>query len=391
MSADATTTPGPVIQLGGFRMHVHADDVWVSRHLSEEGIWEPLETEIVKRRVQAGDVALDLGANIGYYTLLLSQLVGNRGHVFSFEPDPTNYALLSENVALNGCQNVTLVNAAVSDAPGRLPLHLSNDDNRGDHRLFGRPDEDRSSVMVEVIQLDQYLADHQRVVDFVKLDIQGAEGHALEGMRALIRHNRDIELLLEFWPEGLRRCGTDPAALLGSLQAEYFVLYHVHRGEPITRTTPREECETCRVETTLFCTRDALTNQELHALEQHRLSLPLDGAGRWVEEVTVITNEIKQVVGSHPYLLVDGGHFGEAFPSGAIPFLERAGAYWGAPEDSATAVTEFERMRDQGAQFAAFACTAFWWLDYYSEFARHVRLRYRLVFESDTAVVFDLR
>src|SRR5207237_678248 len=159
------------------------------------------------------------GANIGYYTLVFAELVGDSGRVFAFEPEPANFALLSENTGLNGRANVTLVNAAVADAGGRLPLYLAGE-NKGDHRLFDSPGESRDSVAVEVVQLDEYLADHPREIDFVKIDIQGSEGGALEGMASLLERSRDVELLVEFWPDGLRTFGTDPEEFLESLEAQ---------------------------------------------------------------------------------------------------------------------------------------------------------------------------
>jgi hypothetical protein len=74
-----------------------------------------------------------------------------------------------------------------------------------------------------------------------------------------------------------------------------------------------------------------------------------------------------------------------------LPFLERDGQYWGAPEDDETAIRELERLRRSGASFLAFARPAFWWLEYYSEFHRHLRATYRCVLQNDCLVVFDLR
>jgi hypothetical protein len=75
----------------------------------------------------------------------------------------------------------------------------------------------------------------------------------------------------------------------------------------------------------------------------------------------------------------------------ALPFLERAGEYWGPPPDDETAIREFERLRGSGANFIVFAWPAFWWLDYYQGFNRHLRQHHRNVLENDRIVVFDLR
>lgn len=199
---------------------LYLDDI-DSLHLSILDTFEPLETDLVKREVKRGDHVLDVGAHIGYFTLLFAKLVGNEGTVFAFEPEPRNFALLRKNVGANGYGNVVLVNKAVSNRTGPARLYLS-EDNRGDHRLFDSYD-GRRSINVECIRLDDYFATHERV-DFIKMDIQGAEAMALEGMTALWERNRAIKLLTEFWPDGIRRAGRDPRAYLRALQGEGFAL-----------------------------------------------------------------------------------------------------------------------------------------------------------------------
>ena len=76
--------------------------------LSINGIYEEFETELVSKEISKNDVVVDIGANIGYYTLIFAKLVGENGKVFAFEPDPSNFALLKKNVELNGFRNVVL-------------------------------------------------------------------------------------------------------------------------------------------------------------------------------------------------------------------------------------------------------------------------------------------
>jgi hypothetical protein len=94
-----------------------------------------------------------------------------------------------------------------------------------------------------------------------------------------------------------------------------------------------------------------------------------------------------------PIIVIDGGVFANSFLRGrrAWPFLERDGQFWGPPADDATAIAEFERMRAGGADFVAVAWPAFWWLDYYTQFATHLRDRFDVMLENDRLVVFDLR
>ena len=137
-------------------VHDPARDRFITPSLIHAGCFEPFQTELVVNEVRPGDVAIDLGAHIGYYTLLLARLVGPTGRVLAFEPDPDNFALLSRNVEMNGYANVELFNAAASDRPGRSPLFRSPD-NAGDHRLHESPGQRRPGVEVEVVAVDEIL------------------------------------------------------------------------------------------------------------------------------------------------------------------------------------------------------------------------------------------
>jgi hypothetical protein len=92
------------------------------------------------------------------------------------------------------------------------------------------------------------------------------------------------------------------------------------------------------------------------------------------------------------FILVDDEQLRHLLPRGrAIPFVEKAGQYWGPPPDAPTAIYELERLRRQGATFIVFVSSCFWWLDYYAGFARHLRAEYRCVREDELLVAFDLR
>ena len=99
------------------------------------GVHDPTETALVRKEIKRGDVVLDVGANVGYYTLIFAECVGETGKVFAFEPDPTNFALLKKNIEANGVKNVVLVQKAVSDTTGITRLHLSEERQMG-HRIY---------------------------------------------------------------------------------------------------------------------------------------------------------------------------------------------------------------------------------------------------------------
>jgi len=199
--------------------------------LSTRGIYEPGVTRLFQREIRPGDLVLDIGANIGYFTLLAARLAGNSGKVLAFEPDPTNFGLLSRNVADNGYKNVSPRQEAVADKAGTLRLYLSAS-NRGDHRLFD-PGDSRESIEVRTVALDQALKGLDRKVRFIKMDVQGAEALALAGMKGLLGSNRGLKLVTEFEPKNLELAGSDPRRFLVSLKKAGFKLWEIPESGPL--------------------------------------------------------------------------------------------------------------------------------------------------------------
>jgi FkbM family methyltransferase len=207
----------------GHKMFLDSKD---SLCLSIYGVYEPFETELVKKEIKKGDVVLDIGANIGYYTLIFAKLVGGEGKVFAFEPDPTNFTLLKKNVEINGYKNVIMVQKALSNKTGKIKLYLS-EDNKGDHRIYDSGD-NRQSIEIESIRLDDCFKNYNGGIDFIKMDIQGAEGGALQGMSNLLNKNKNVKIVTEFWPIGLKGFGIEPEDYLKLLLKHGFKLYHTN-------------------------------------------------------------------------------------------------------------------------------------------------------------------
>jgi FkbM family methyltransferase len=140
------------VEIGGHKLFLDPND---SLDLSIEPVYEPELTAAIQRETKPGNVVADVGANIGYYTLILARCVGPEGRVFAFEPDPVNFALLQRNIEVNGYRNVVAVNKAVSDRAGPTRLFLAPD-NLADHRIFD-PGDGRRSIPVETLVLDSLL------------------------------------------------------------------------------------------------------------------------------------------------------------------------------------------------------------------------------------------
>lgn len=185
------------------------------------GSYAPAEKDWYNKHVRPGDVVVEAGANIGYFTLILARLVGETGRVISYEPDPALAAILRRNVAFNGYRNVTVREAACSDAEGDTTFYRSPV-STGDNRLFPHGAND-DSFAVKVVRLDDDLARLEvPVVDVLKMDIQGAEPLAMSGFSAHLTSNPPREMLIEFMPSGMLGMGNDPVAMIEAIEAAGF-------------------------------------------------------------------------------------------------------------------------------------------------------------------------
>lgn len=203
------------VEINEHKMFLDKND---SMSLSINRWYEPYQTNLAAKYIKTGDTVLDLGANIGYYTLLFAKLVGSTGMVYAFEPEKTNFDVLLKNCALNGYQNVVAENKAISDTNTPLTFYLSKD-NSGDNRLFGDETSEKA-VSVPAVKLDDYFSNANLPINFIKMDIQGAEGRAFQGMKTLMSKTNRLVVFCEFWPYGLAKTGQDPEAFL-QLVANY--------------------------------------------------------------------------------------------------------------------------------------------------------------------------
>lgn len=223
------------VDIFGIRLFLDPQDKILSEVLIRENIWEPFETKYFLEYLKKGNIILDIGANIGYYTLLFSKLVGDKGKVFAFEPDPDNFKMLRKNVDFNHCQNVILVNKAVTNKTGKINLFL-DELNKGDHRTYDSHD-GRKSIRVDSIRLDDYFKDNHRKINYIKIDTQGSEGMIMKGMTKLLKSCKKIKIICEFWPMGLHKSGIQPRKYLNLLKRFGFKLLELSEATKNLRPT----------------------------------------------------------------------------------------------------------------------------------------------------------
>jgi FkbM family methyltransferase len=205
-----------IVTVNGMQIETDTDD---TLHLAEVGIYEPLLTARLGKLLREGDTFVDVGANIGYFTLLAARTVGPRGRVVAFEPEPTNFEILERNVERNGFTNVTLERRAVSDRSGPATIY-TNPINLGAHTLYPFSYH-AAEIPIEATSLDDYLegAELERLV--LKLDIEGAEGRVVHGAANVLARTPDCVLVTEFLPSALRAAGTPPEELMQTLRATF--------------------------------------------------------------------------------------------------------------------------------------------------------------------------
>lgn len=167
------------------------------------GTYEARKVAFVARRISTGMTVYDVGANAGYYTLLLSRLVGPTGRVYAFEPLPANLVNLIDHVSLNHCSNTRIVSAAVSDQTGLAGFKI------GVSNAVGQLSLSQETLMVPTVRMDDSIAvDHCAEPSVIKMDIEGAEAAALRGAASLLRGRKATWFIALHGAEAKRGCET---------------------------------------------------------------------------------------------------------------------------------------------------------------------------------------
>jgi FkbM family methyltransferase len=196
-------------------------DRYISARIQKRGSWEPFVTAIMLSLLRPGDAFVDIGANIGWYTVASALKVGKTGQVIAFEPDPDNADMLERNVVLNDLHNVRLFRCALAESTGQMSL-VKSATNMGDHRLDSTSERSASvnssngssaSIDISVDTLDRVIADNGinlAKARILKVDTQGAEVLVLRGAReTLAALSNECAIFIEFSPNLLRRHAHD--------------------------------------------------------------------------------------------------------------------------------------------------------------------------------------
>jgi FkbM family methyltransferase len=209
-------------------MLVDTRDTLLSPWLLLDGLWETTVSGWLAQTLQPGQVFVDVGANVGYFTLLGGQLVGRSGQVIAVEAHPFLATLLRRNVVLNSMHDyISTWNRAGWSETTRLKFHLrarfSANSSAGsvsaEHLAYLHDEE--QVVEVDAVTMDELLSDVEKV-DVIKVDVEGAEVQVLLGLEQTLARNPAITLMFEWSPSQLEAVGNSPSALLDILTGHGF-------------------------------------------------------------------------------------------------------------------------------------------------------------------------
>lgn len=204
------------------------------------GRWEPNLTNFISSRLKLGDVFVDVGANIGYFSLMASKLVGPSGRVFAVEASPRIFKLLQENIKLNGSGNIVAINVAASDTAGTLPIYIGNETNLGRTstvKSYALQQDQKLETQIEakplpdIVDIDDLLR-----ARIIKIDVEGAEASVIKGIKPLLgKFCDETEWVVEISPARNEESRKEIADILNSFRGAGYDLYQLENDYSDTK------------------------------------------------------------------------------------------------------------------------------------------------------------
>jgi FkbM family methyltransferase len=224
------TTPLTVPVRGGFGFfEIRNCRELIQRNIYFLGYYEFRETRLIKRYLRRGDLFIDVGANIGWFAVLASHIVGPNGKVIAFEPSAEIYSHLEKNVQLNSANNITLERTALADKNGSATLSGISERNGGKGSIMGMVQEnDGIGEEVPTLRFDDYAA-RERIghVRIMKIDVEGAEMVCLQGAKEFLKRRGADYLVIEINDARLRENGSSSVEVINCLRACGYRLFQI--------------------------------------------------------------------------------------------------------------------------------------------------------------------
>src|SRR5262249_34723232 len=224
----------------GHKMYLDTRDIILAPHLVLDGYWELPTTKVLLANLKAGMSVVEIGANIGYYSVLISSTIGETGKLFAFEPNPEIYKILQDNIEINGYyKRTTLENKAVIDDIEEIAFHISTRDlstssianfsqlNLQTDELKHLYTQEQRILKVNTTSLDRYFDDFGIKIDLIKMDAEGSEPRIFDGMKNIIKNNPNLVIICESNPPVISASSQEPKKFLEQIRSYGFPLKYI--------------------------------------------------------------------------------------------------------------------------------------------------------------------
>ena len=374
----------------GLLIEIDNDHEFIQGTIARTGVFEPGVTTVLTRLLGAGDLFVDVGANIGHHTLVAA----SRGAaVHAFEPVPRLAERIRRNAALNRLESpIYVIEAALSNREGNGELYVAARSDDGSHSLLpGVEATQIDSIRVRLTTLDRHLVDHgNRAPAVVKIDVEGYEAAVLDGARHTLDGFPYACWLIETGDRLSDQLGECAASVLDRFFARGYRVFRI-ADSPVALLEIERGRTTRQLSDYLAIHR---SSPRLTSVE----SLIVDPAAgshhqAWLSYIRLLEQDIASVIpGDQRFILIDEDRvrLELSLDAAAVPLPERDGAFWGLPSDGDAAVRDLERLRDAGAAFVVFVASSLWWLDHYVQLRAFVESRCTRVLENDRVCVYAL-
>ena len=206
-----------ITRIRNFRMLVNTKDIAVIPDLILDGFWEMHITPLFESIAKEGFIVVDIGANVGYYTLFAAQKVGRKGKVYAFEPEPRTFDILCKNIEINNFGSiVTACQKVLLNRQGQADLAVY-EEHPARSSVFIKTLGKKKTISVQSTTLDAFLGNDLKI-DLIKMDAEGSEPFIFEGMKNVIKNSPTLQIIMEFAPKHIEAAGKNPRFFLQSIK-----------------------------------------------------------------------------------------------------------------------------------------------------------------------------
>ncbi len=212
-------------------------DEWIQQQIYFLGHFDPTGIRFVKNQLYEGEIFIDIGANVGAYSLVASRLVGKSGKVIAFEPGSKSFLRLLKNISLNGLTNIIPERMAVIDKSTQTDLFISGSQNLGMSSIYHHDSETGITEKVEAVSLDDYVEKKGiSRIGLIKIDIEGSEFLALKGMQKVLTDMRP-KILVELKEETLKNSGYTEKDIIALFEKAGYSRFNIDDRANISKDT----------------------------------------------------------------------------------------------------------------------------------------------------------